>query len=147
MDDLTKTYLDDAGVRTLWAAIKAELVKKMDKDTIQEDYLTADEIESAILTALTDYTTSEQVTFAITTALAGITQFKFEVVDAIPTSGSSNIIYLVPTEGSSNNSFDEYAWINGAPELIGSTNIDMSQYWSKADLRAMTSSELTEILV
>lgn len=147
MEDIIKTYLDDAGVRTLWATIKAELVKKIDKDTIQEDYMTAEEIESAILTALTDYMTSDQVNSAIAAAISGITQFKFEVVESVPTSGNTSTIYLVPKEGSDGDSYTEYAFINGVAEAIGTTSIDLSQYWSKTNLRAMTTSEIEAILV
>ena len=38
-------------------------------------------------------------------------------------------------------------WINGAWELLGSTEEDLTGYWSKQELRAMTAAELQAILV
>ena len=41
--------------------------------------------------------------------------------------------------------FDEYMWVNEKFELIGSTQIDLSDYWSKTDLVAITDEELDAI--
>lgn len=147
MEEIIKNFLDAKGVEIVWATVKAELVKKIDKSTIQENYLTADEIESAILTALTSYMTSDQVNSAIASAISGIAQFKFETVDAVPTTGNSNTIYLVPKAGSADDVYTEYAFINGKAEPIGTTTIDLSQYWSKSELVPMTAAEIEAILV
>lgn len=57
----------------------------------------------------------------------------FEVVDALPESDiKSNAIYLVPSNISGlNNIYDEYIYVNDKWELIGNTNIDLSQYATK----------------
>lgn len=47
--------------------------------------------------------------------------------------------------GGSNNIYEEYVWVNGQFELIGSTQIDLSDYWSKTDLVAITDEELDAI--
>ena len=57
----------------------------------------------------------------------------FEVVDSLPESDiKSNAIYLVPSNISGlNNIYDEYIYVNDKWELIGNTNIDLSQYATK----------------
>jgi hypothetical protein len=75
--------------------------------------------------------------------LAGITTFSFEVVDALPSTGESNVIYLVD-DGSGK--YIMNAYINGAWVELGTTEIDLSNYWSKDDLEALTNNEIQEII-
>ena len=64
--------------------------------------------------------------------IAAIKTASFEVVDALPASGEENIIYLVPKVGGEvPDTHDEYIWVDGAWELIGSTQIDLSNYLQK----------------
>ena len=57
----------------------------------------------------------------------------FQVVDALPTENiSTSTIYLVPaTTPSADNVYDEYIYVNGDWEHIGSTTIDLSDYVTK----------------
>ena len=65
-----------------------------------------------------------------------------------PESGENNVIYLVPSAASAvNNAKDEYMWLDGKWELFGSTAVDLSGYWSRDTLRAMSADELKAILV
>lgn len=156
-------YLGQERVAELWTAIKTQLALKADLAAL-EDYTTPDAVALAIATALTDYAKDADVHSAITAALAdymresevndkikqamaeaGMITYKTE--ESLPDSGEGNIIYLVPTaEASDRNAKDEYMWIDGAWEKIGSTSVDLGEYWSKNELRAMTSEELQEIL-
>ena len=64
--------------------------------------------------------------------IAAIKTASFEVVDALPASGEENIIYLVPKVGGEvPDTHDEYIWVDSAWELIGSTQIDLSNYLQK----------------
>lgn len=50
-------------------------------------------------------------------------------VSVRPATGESGVIYLVPSEKSaSDNIYDEYLWIEGKWELVGSTAVDLSGY-------------------
>lgn len=145
--DLQAAFLNQDGVRTIWAAIKVELTKKVNASDL-EKYMTDDEIEAAILAALTNYMTSEQVTQAIASAIASVKTIKIEIVDTLPETGDSNSIYFVPAaNGADPNLYNEYIYVNERWEQIGSTAIDMSQYWSRTDLTAITQEQLREILV
>lgn len=65
-------------------------------------------------------------------AVATLQSISFEIVQQLPTSGEQNIIYLLPKSNSStNNVYDEYVWINNSWELIGTTAIDLSNYYTK----------------
>lgn len=77
--------------------------------------------------------------------IAAVKTIKFEVVAQLPEKGESNIIYLVAHEGSAaNNTYDEFAWIEASNkfEKIGSTDIDLSQYWSKTELVEVTDQQI-----
>lgn len=67
-------------------------------------------------------------------ALIGqITTINFEVVSTLPATGASNLIYLVPKAGSGKDVHDEYIWVDGKWELIGNTQVDLTNYYTKAE--------------
>lgn len=57
----------------------------------------------------------------------------FQIVDSLPTENiSTSTIYLVPsTKPEAENIYDEYIYVNGNWEHIGSTSIDLSDYVTK----------------
>lgn len=55
-------------------------------------------------------------------------------VSTLPTTGEDGIIYLVPNNGTGQNVKDEYVWINGAYELLGTTAVDLSGYYTKEEI-------------
>lgn len=62
-----------------------------------------------------------------------------EVVTELPETGEANVIYLVPKETEDeNNIFDEYLYINDEWELIGTTDIDLSNYLAKDNITSYT---------
>lgn len=69
----------------------------------------------------------------ITELLNNITTLNFKVVEELPASGESNLIYLVKKKGSGNDVHDEYLWAEGKWELIGSTTVDLTNYYTKTD--------------
>lgn len=64
--------------------------------------------------------------------MAGKIQIK-SVTD-LPTTGESNVIYLVPNEGTGNNVKDEFIWVDNKFELIGTTAVDLSGYYTKEQI-------------
>lgn len=75
--------------------------------------------------------------------IAAITTINFEVVAELPESGEANKIYLVPnsTQGEQNVK-DEYIWIEEKWELIGSTQIDLSNYYNKGEVDSKLSAKV-----
>lgn len=91
------------------------------------------------------YQTSSDVSSAIGTAIAGVTQFDYEIVQELPSTGTKGVIYLIANSGSSPNLYDEYIWVNNAFEKLGTTNIDLSGYVQFTDLVALTNNEIDTI--
>lgn len=65
--------------------------------------------------------------------IAGIIQFDIKAVPELPDTGVKGTIYLVPKTGSGNDVHNEYIWneTSGKFELIGSTSVDLSDYYTK----------------
>ena len=63
----------------------------------------------------------------INSLLGQMSSISFEVVDSLPASGKSNTIYLVKKDGSENDVHDEYIWVEGKWEIIGSTAITLTK--------------------
>lgn len=142
MDEELK-FLDKERTKEFWLFIKTELAKKANVIDL-DDYVTDTSFANTLATKLANYPTKEEVN----SALSGAT--KREVVDVLPsvTDADPKAIYFVPVSGTpeEDNIKDEYMLINGKWEKIGTTRIDLSGYWSKTELKAMTSAELTAIL-
>lgn len=53
--------------------------------------------------------------------------FQIKVVEELPEEGEASVLYLLPVEDpEEGNYYDEYLWIDGAWELVGSTAVDIS---------------------
>lgn len=85
---------------------------------------------------ITDAYTTTQTDSKIAEAIAAVDHLKREIVEALPEVGKAdeNTIYMVPQGGSiqdpgtSTSHYNEYMLINGAFELIGSSQVDLSGY-------------------
>lgn len=76
---------------------------------------------------LTTYTKAETDAL-VSGAVSGV----FVVAQSLPATGETNKIYLVPKSGGETGDVrDEYVWVNGAWEIIGSTRVDLSDYYDK----------------
>ena len=129
------TRLDDNGLLFLLQQIKA----KMDAMAVTIDgTVTADGANAVSGKAVYDY---------VTAAIADITGFHAEIVTELPAVGQTNILYLVAkTSAASGDGYDEYLYINGAFERVGSTDIDLSGYVQASEMHAITNTEITAIV-
>ena len=66
-------------------------------------------------------------------AIANFSKFEVIKVDSLEEMTSANVIYLLPVSDGSH--YDEYILFNGAPEKIGDTDIDLTNYVTKDFLR------------
>ena len=131
----TYTRLDDNGLLFLLQQLKV----KIDAMAITVDgTVTADGTNAVTGKAVYDF---------VTAAIAGISGFHAEIVSELPASGQSNILYLVAnSSAASGDGYDEYLYINGAWERVGSTDIDLSGYVQAADMHAITNTEISDII-
>lgn len=83
--------------------------------------------------------TSDAIQFLINQAIASVSTISFQVVQTLPVSDiQTNVIYLVlknPTE--QDNLYNEWIYVNNNWELIGSTEVDLSNYYTKAEVNGM----------
>lgn len=80
----------------------------------------------------------------VNTLVNNITKVTISIVDTLPTTGESNIIYFVAKTGSTNDVYDEYVFINGNPEHIGSTDVDLTGYATENWVNTQIANFLTE---
>lgn len=93
-----------------------------------------------------DFQTGDEVDAAIAAAIADVTQFDYEVVQALPASGEKGTIYLVSNSGTGTNIYDEYIWIDGEPsghfELLGTTEMDLSGYVQATEMTTIADADI-----
>ena len=92
------------------------------------------------------YQTASDVESAINDAIGDITGFEFQIVDELPGTGQKGVIYLISNSGTGQNIYDEYIWTGTGYEKIGTTDVDLSNYWNKSDLTAITNEDIDTIM-
>lgn len=92
------------------------------------------------------YQTASEVQTAINSAISGITGIDFQVVASLPATGTKGVIYLVSNSGTGTNIYDEYIWVTDRFEKIGTTEIDLSNYYNTTNLLALTNQEIDTII-
>lgn len=131
----TYSRLDDNGLLFLLQQLKA----KMDAMAVT--------IDSTVTSDGTNAVSGKAVYDFVTAAIAGISGFHAEIVSELPASGQLNILYLVAkSSAASGDGYDEYLYINGAWERVGSTDIDLSGYVQASEMHAITNTEITAIV-
>lgn len=73
---------------------------------------------------------------AISNAIKDIHSFEIQIVDQLPTDNIlTNTLYLVPSEKvEDNNTKDEYIYTGSDWEMIGTTKVDLSNYYTKPEV-------------
>ena len=122
-----------------WANINGKPTK-LSQFTNDSNFITA-----AVNNLTNYYTKSNTYTKTEVDNLIGaIKTISIEVVASLPSTGASNIIYLVSNGGTDPNAYDEYVWVASTSkfEKIGTTAIDLSGYWSKSELVECTNEDI-----
>lgn len=89
--------------------------------------------------------TVQEMNTAIGNAIGNINSFDMAIVQALPEQDiSTHTIYLVPKTGETNDVYDEYVYINNAWEMIGNTQIDLSNYVQKTDYATSTTAGIVQ---
>lgn len=76
--------------------------------------------------------------------ISAIKTISIKVVSSLPSTGESNVIYLVPKGGTTSDMHDEYVWVASTSkfEKIGNTAVDLTGYWQKSELTECTDAEI-----
>lgn len=116
---------------------------------------TIDALKSKVYADLAAYYYTKSETYSqaqVNNLIASVNKPAFEVVDTLPESGEQNVIYLVKkTSSEQNDVYDEYVWITDEDgtshwEHIGSTAVDLSNYYTKSEITALLNNQKTEII-
>ena len=79
--------------------------------------------------------------------IAELINFRVEVVSVLPQEGQTNVLYLVPKEGVGEDIYNEYVWIVvsnvGHYEFLGTTQVDLSNYYTKSEVDTLLSGKLS----
>lgn len=125
------------------SAIQTQLNNKADNADIPTllSQLTNDTgfVTNAVSDLINYYTKADTYTKTeINNMISAIPKFSIQVVQSLPSTGiSTTTIYLVPKTASTNDSYDEYIYVNNTWEKIGSTAVDLEDYYTKAQVNAM----------
>lgn len=91
-------------------------------------------ITKAVADLANYYLKTETYTQAEVNALiAAIQKVTLRKVTVLPETGETNVIYLVPKTGTTQDVFDEWIWVDNAWEHIGTTEVDLSGYYTKTE--------------
>lgn len=63
-----------------------------------------------------------------------LANLQITIVDTLPVTGESNIIYLVKKAGTGTDIHDEYVYVEGNWEKIGTTDVDLTNYYTKTQV-------------
>lgn len=96
-------------------------------------------IPNAIKAAIVDNLDTEDSNKALSatqgkvlkTMISNLANLRIEVVNQLPSTGETNVIYLVKKAGTNPDVHDEYVYVEGNWEKIGNTEVDLSNYYTK----------------
>lgn len=96
-------------------------------------------IPNAIKAAIVDNLDTEDSNKALSatqgkvlkTMISNLANLRIEVVNELPSTGETNVIYLVKKAGTNPDVHDEYVYVEGNWEKIGNTEVDLSNYYTK----------------
>lgn len=102
---------------------------------VPSEYITEDEL------AAEDYASKTYVIDQINNA----EHFHREIVDALPLTGKDNVLYLVPKKGSNKDIYNEYIWTGTDYELMGTTAVDLSDYYAKEEINKLLDKKVDKV--
>lgn len=141
------------GNNTLESLGIATKVSQLQNDS---KFQTDTEVNSKISTATADMATNAGVQAKITEAIIDMATKTYvaqllaninkkEIVESTTEMTDANIMYLIPNSGAEDNIYDEYIIINGKPEKVGTTKVDLTNYLQTTDLVVITNEEVNQI--
>lgn len=123
----------EVNVNADWSAISGD-AQILNKPVALSAFTNDSGFITSSVTNLTNYYLKTEVytQSQVNDLIGQIATIQIEVVGSLPSTGQSNIIYLVPKNpGQTNNIYDEYIWTSTAFEKVGDTTIDLSGYLEK----------------
>lgn len=101
----------------------------------------------ADLTDGADYIKQAELIEEVKSLIGNTKALEFSVVEELPSSGEKSTIYLVSNSKAENDAYDEYIFVNGKFEKIGTTSVDLSDYVKTSDITSITNEEIDTLFV
>ena len=80
----------------------------------------------------------------VNTLIGQISTVSIQVVQTLPQTAQTNVIYFVPKDGSTGDIYNEYIYVSNNWELIGSTQVDLTGYATETWVNTQISGFLTQ---
>jgi hypothetical protein len=130
-----KHFLDEVGLRFLVSQLMNKMNLKINSRMVNlvDVNSTDDKIPSA-----------KAVYDALIEGLGGITGVSLEVVSELPSEGEPGVIYLIETGTSG--IYVQWVYIGGSWIELGTSEVNLDNYWSKDELEPITNADIQEIL-
>ena len=97
-----------------------------------------DQLKSSIIDNLTSSDTEKALSARqgkiLKELIDNLANLQITVVDTLPTTGESNIIYLVKKADTGTDIHDEYVYVEGNWKKIGTTDVDLTNYYTKTQV-------------
>lgn len=97
-----------------------------------------DQLKASIIDNLTSSDTEKALSArqgkVLKELIDNLANLQITVVDTLPTTGESNIIYLVKKASTGTDIHDEYVYVEGNWEKIGTTDVDLTNYYTKTQV-------------
>lgn len=103
-----------------------------DLDTIIIDNLTSDDVTKALSAK------QGKVLKSLIDAIKSFSIIVLQEEEDLPETGNLNTLYFKKKEGSDKDIYNEYIYVENAWELIGNTEIDLSNYYTKDQVYSKT---------
>ena len=137
-------------INKYWIGTKVEYDSIAEKDESTFYYITdntVDYITNSVNNLINYYLKSETYTKEeVNTLISSVNSFNVLVVDILPTENiDTHTIYLIPKENEINDNYDEYIYINNNWEHIGSTSVDLTEYYKKSEIDLMLLNKVNNI--
>lgn len=128
VSDINEKHYTKTEVDTAISTVKTTIPTKTSDILNDSNFITNNTTE------LSNYYNKTEVNDLI----SSVNGVQLEVVDTLPTADiKTNAIYLVPKiSGEEQNIYNEYVYLNNAWELIGSTAVDLSNFYTKQQVDA-----------
>lgn len=131
VSQITREILKELRITDMTDAIAEAFQAASDADSKATE---AKEAVDEIKEKIDNIYTKEETDAAITAAIGNVDHLKREIVDILPAkeSADTNTIYMVSIEdGDGDQRYDEYMYIDGEFEKIGSSTVDLTDYATK----------------
>lgn len=139
------TLVVTSNLESLKAAIDAQIDGKV---TVVDGELTnaSSALDSKITALDTKVTTDYATKVYVGEQIAAIDHLKREIVTELPTGEAidTNTIYMVKMGDQGENVYREYMYIEGKWEIVGDSNIDFSNYYTKGEVDTKIGSYYTK---